>query len=124
MARYENEFPFNTNGRPIHSPDFNGEIAKNTRELKEILCKTNVAYNINEQFILLDTATITLPADTYHSYSAVVIAGSVDITEGGITFSNAPIAYSASQQAAGVLHNVVTFVGKSSGTIVVIKTIR
>jgi hypothetical protein len=81
-------------------------------------------YNTNEQFVLLDTATITLPANTYHYYSIVILSGTVDILESGVTLSNAPQGYSSQLTATTLLENSVVLTGKSSGTIAVIKTLR
>ena len=127
---------------------FYDEIGRRTREVKESLCDikntTNTTqgvldsilqelqtlnskeliYNTNEQFILTGTATVTLPANTYHSYSFVIFSGTVDITEGGTTFSNAGVGYYGDASATTFLSNSITFVGKESGTKVVIKTLK
>jgi len=120
---------------------FQNELARNTRETKEALCaistkistiSDNVSdlnnetgiYNINEQFVLTDTSTITLPANTYHSYSFIIFSGTADITEGGVTLTNAPTGYYGDSSATTLLQNSVVFVGKSAGTKIIIKTIR
>ncbi len=130
MSRLQDAFSYN--GYETSAPL--SEVAKNTRISKDLLCdiKTEVAslnttineYNTNQQFILTDTQTVTLPANTYHSYSFTIISGSVDITEGGVTLSNAPQGYFGGMEATTLLSNSVVFVGKSVGTLVVIKTIK
>lgn len=109
------------------------EVAKNTRLqlslLEKIQCNTNPLstfqkYDINEQFIVSDTATLTFPANTYHSISYVVLSGTADITEGGTLLSSAPQGYSGESIATTFLTNSIIITGLSNGTKVAIKTIR
>lgn len=113
---------------------FHEELGKRTREIKEVLCtiRTDIdalqqatqQFNINEQFIVSDTATLTFPANTYHSISYVVLSGTANITEGGTLLSSAPQGYSAESEAVTLLQNSIIITGLSVGTKVVIKTIR
>lgn len=120
---------------------FQNELARNTRETKEALCaistqlvtiSNNVAelnaetgvYNTNELFVVSDTATLTLPANTYHSISFVVLSGTVNITEGGNTVTGVISGASGESIATTLLVNPITFVGQSSGTKILIKTMR
>lgn len=113
---------------------FYDEVGKRTREIKEALCtiRTDInalqqatqQYNTNEQIVLTGTATVTLPANTYHSYSFVIFSGTVDITEGGVLFENASVGYYGDSSATTLLTNSVIFTGKESGTKVIIKTLR
>jgi hypothetical protein len=106
---------------------FKNEIAENTRKTKESLALIQAAtqqYNTNEQFVLLDTATITLPANTYHSYSFVILSGKVNITEAGVTINDVNHGFSAEATATTLLKISITFVGKDSGTKLIVKTIR
>ena len=113
---------------------FQNELAENTRKTKEVLCaiRTDInalqqatqQYNTNEQIVLTGTTTVTLPANTYHSYSFVIFSGTVDITEGGILFENASVGYYGDSSATTLLTNSVIFTGKESGTKVIIKTLR
>ncbi len=80
-------------------------------------------YNTNEQFIVSDTGTLTLAANTYHSVSYAVLSGIANITEVTL-LSSAPQGYSAESVASGLLVNAITITGLSSGTKVVIKTLR
>lgn len=124
------------------------EVAKNTRlslsslqssqchlqntvaELKEIqsnlvtLLLANQLYNINEQFVVSDTGTLTLPSNTYHSISYVILSGTANITIGGTLLSSAPQGYSGEDEATTLLTNSIVITGLSNGTKVVIKTIR
>jgi hypothetical protein len=120
---------------------FQNELAENTRKTKEALCtistqlatiSNNVVdlntetgiYNTNELFVVSDTGTITLPANTYHSVSYVVIFGTANITVGSTLLTSAPQGYSADDTATGFLTNSITITGLSTGTKVAIKTIK
>lgn len=120
---------------------FQNELAENTRKTKEALCtistqlatiSNNVVdlntetgvYNINELFVVSDTATITLPANTYHSISYVVLSGTANITVGGTLLSAAPQGYSGEDAATTLLTNSIVITGLSTGTKVAIKTIK
>lgn len=120
---------------------FQNELAENTRKTKESLCaisaqlttiSNNVAdlntetgiYNINEQFIVSDTSTLTFPANTYHSISFVILSGTANITEGGTLLSSAPQGYSGESIATKLLTNSIVITGLSNGTKVAIKTIK
>lgn len=120
---------------------FQNELAENTRKTKEALCtistqlatiSNNVAdlntetgvYNINELFVVSDTATITLPANTYHSVSYVVLSGTANITVGSTLLSAAPQGYSGEDIATTLLTNSIVITGLSTGTKVAIKTIK
>jgi hypothetical protein len=120
---------------------FQNELAENTRKTKEALCaiSTQIAtisknvvdlntetgiYNTNELFVVSDTGTITLPANTYHSVSYVVILGTANITVGSTLLTSAPQGYSADDTATTFLTNSITITGLSIGTKVAIKTIK
>ena len=113
---------------------FKEEVAKNTRKTKESLelISNNISliqvatqqYNINEQFIVSDTATLTFPANTYHSISYVILSGTANITVGGTLLSSAPQGYSGEDVATTLLTNSIVITGLSNGTKVVIKTIK
>ena len=109
------------------------EVAKNTRKTVELLdkiqCNTNSSnpatdYNTNEQFVVSDTNTLTLAANTYHSISYVVLSGTANITVGGTLLSSAPQGYSAEDVATTTLVNSIVITGLSSGTKVAVKTIK
>ena len=103
---------------------FKNEVAENTRKTKEALCSIAKQYNTNEMFVLQDTNTITLPANTYHSYTFTIVNGSADITESGVTASSINKGYTGESTASSLLINPLTITGLSSGTLVVIKTLR
>lgn len=103
---------------------FRNELAENTRKTKESIAVISGKYNTNEQTVLLDTSTVILPANTYHSYSFVIFSGTVDITESGVTLSDAGVGYYGDSTATTLLSNSITFTGKQSGTKVIIKTLR
>jgi hypothetical protein len=117
---------------------FQNELAENTRKTKEALCAistqlnslkskvdaTTVNYNVNELFVVSDTGTITLPANTYHYVSYVVIFGTANITVGTTLLTSAPQGYSADYTATTFLTNSITITGLSTGTKVAIKTTK
>lgn len=114
------------------------EVAKNTRKTVELLdklqCNTNPAtlatlpsnilYNTNEQFIVSDTGTLTLTANTYHSVSYVVLSGTANITQSGTLLSSAPQGYSGESTATTLLTGSFIFTGLSEGSKIVITTIK
>lgn len=114
------------------------EVAKNTRKTVELLdklqCNTNpatlatlpsnVLYNTNEMFVISDTNTLTLSANTYHAVSFVIISGTADITESGTLFSSAPQGYSGEALAVTLLTGGFTFTGLSVGTKIVVRTVK
>lgn len=103
-----------------------GQIEATNKAILDIITNipANNVYNINESFTLEGTTTITLPANTYHAYSVVVLQGNVDITEGSVTIQNASQGYSGGQVASTKFTNPVIFVGNTSDTVVIIKTIK
>ena len=113
---------------------FKEEVAKNTRKTKEslelisnsisLIQVATQQYNTNEQFIVSDTATLTFPANTYHSISYVILSGTANITVGGTLLSSTPQGYSGEDVATTLLTNSIVITGLSNGTKVVIKTIK
>lgn len=89
------------------------------------LCKKSFdrIYNINETVLLQNTNTVTLTANTYHSYSILVKEGNIDLIESGVTVT-IPKGYTISESASTVFTNSITITGKSSDTYVIIKTLK
>lgn len=113
---------------------FYDEVGKRTREIKEALCtiRTDIdalqqatqQYNTNELFVVSDTDTLTFPANTYHSISFLVVAGKVNITEAGVEVTEIQAGTSGESIATTLLANPITFTGHSSGSKILIKTIK
>ncbi len=91
----------------------------------ETLLKKKKRYNKNETFVIEDTSSVTLNANTYHSYDISVTNGSADITESGSTYTlHNNHSHSIHIEADELLENSVVITGKSSGTVVIIRTLR
>lgn len=99
------------------------ELTETTQKILEFICRTK-GYNINEQFVVSDTDTLTLAANTYHSISYVIISGTASITIGGTTLTPVSQGYSGDDTATTLLTNSTTITGLSTGTLISVKTIR
>ena len=119
---------------------FENDLIKIQKSQKAILCDLSTdlknlisaiegtnssnTYNTNEQFVVSDTNTLTLPANTYHTVSYVVLSGTANITQSGTLLSSAPQGYSGVASATTLLEGNFVFTGLSAGSKIIITTIK
>lgn len=76
-------------------------------------------YNTEEITEIPASGSVTFTAGTYHAIAYTILAGTADVTVGGITVATLPTSFSDRYEADALLANDVTIVTSGSGRVIV-----